>query len=412
MSAPPEAQMRYINKNKAAVVILFTLFQAGVLYLDSAMLRYALSALLLSATFFVLLMITGDIKKRALSEVKSSCDNLTESINRNFSPVSKVLNDYATLLTVFQEQLKSVNSDSEDASNVISGNFTGIVDKAMHQSQMAGDALSSFTGGEGDEGQGFVQNSRHTLVSVITEMQKMGEYATRSNNSLSEVMSEVENIRTVVANVGYIADQTNLLALNAAIEAARAGEHGRGFAVVADEIRKLSEKSNQFAKEIKNAVDNISGKVTSIHSQSAKEVQNIMQVTTDAHSNVDGTLNRLDEAIERSHGIITTLQRSSMQLAEDINRMVVSMQYQDINRQRIEHVIDPLSIMKSDLDTISTGLKNITEMGTGLNVRELTEHLNNIYTMESERDLINNVSAAGAPQKSGRHKPDDNVELF
>ena len=404
--------MNYINKNKAAVVVIITLIQAGVLYLDSAVLRYALSALLLSATFIVLKLMTNDIKTRAEKEIRKSCDNLADSINNKFTPVSKVLDDYATLLTVFQEQLKSVNSDSEDATNTISGNFTGIVDKAMEQSRMAGDALSSFTGDAGEEGQGFVQNSRHTLISVITEMQKMGEYATRSNESLNEVMTEVENIRTIVANVGYIADQTNLLALNAAIEAARAGEHGRGFAVVADEIRKLSEKSNEFATEIKKAVDSISGKVRTIHGQSAKEVENITKVTSDAHEDVDSTLNRLDEALERSHGIITELQQSSMQLAEDINAMVVSMQYQDINRQRIEHVIDPLGIMKCDIDTISGGLKDISGIGKGLNVRELTDHLNSIYTMESERDLMKNVSTTGNRKNSGKHKPNDNVELF
>jgi methyl-accepting chemotaxis protein len=404
--------MHYINKNKAAVVIVITLVQAAVLSIDSLALRYAVSAALLLSVIVVMKLMANDIEKKAEHNIKAGCENLTESINSNVSPVCKVLSDYSTLLTVFQEQLKSVNSDSEDATNVISNNFTGIVDKAMHQSQMAGDALSSFTGAEGTDSQGFVQNSRHTLTSVITEMEKMGEYATRSNKSLSEVMTEVENIRTIVANVGYIADQTNLLALNAAIEAARAGEHGRGFAVVADEIRKLSEKSNQFATEIKNAVDIIFGKVKSIHTQSVGEVQNISNVTATAHEDVNGTLNRLDDAIERSHGIISSLQQSSMQLAEDINTMVVSMQYQDINRQRIEHVIDPLSIMKTDLDTISAGLKNAAQFGAKLDVKELSEHLNSIYTMESERNLMKNASSSGASSLSGRHRPDDNVELF
>jgi len=403
--------MLYTNRKTAALTAVVVLILAGILYMDSTLLRYVFSAILFAVAAVMFRLTAKGSEKSVEEAVKKGRETLTDSITANSIPVSKVLTDYAALLTVFQEQLKSVNSDSEDASNVISGNFAGIVDKAMGQSQMAGDALGSFTGDDGDS-QGFVQNSRHTLISVITEMQKMGEYATRSNADLNEVMTEVENIRVIVANVGYIADQTNLLALNAAIEAARAGEHGRGFAVVADEIRKLSEKSNQFATEIKRAVDSISGRVRTIHTQSASEVQNITEVTADAHTKVDGTLNRLDEAIERSQDIISHLQESSMELAQEINAMVVSMQYQDINRQRIEHVIDPMHIMKSDLDTIADGLKDITRLGEGLNVRELTEHLNRIYTMESERALIGKASAGKSTKKAGQRKPDDNVELF
>jgi len=394
--------------NAKVVLFLISAAISGVSFTESMLIRPALTLLLLIGASFAVTSLIRSVRADAEKRAGITASDTIQSINSNIAPLGKVFNDYGTLMKVFQEQLKNVNADSDKATNTISGSFSDIVDKAMNQSQAAGRALEGFTGGDG--GQGFVESSRQTLISVISEMQEMGSYAVKSNESLQGVMKEVESIREIVANVGYIADQTNLLALNAAIEAARAGEHGRGFAVVADEIRKLSEKSNQFASEIKTAVNSISSKVTSIHSESAFEVDKIDRITSGAHKEVDSTLTGLDKALAHSKNIIAELQQSSMALAQDINAMVVSMQYQDINRQRIEHVIEPLEIMKQDLQSIAEGLKNITEKGANLNITELSEHLSRIYTMESERELMSSVSAGKA--KGGRTKAADNVELF
>ncbi len=80
---------------------------------------------------------------------------------------------------------------------------------------------------------------------------KAAEDAREGGKAVAKTVDAMKDIASRILIVEEIARQTNMLALNAAIEAARAGEHGKGFAVVASEVRKLAERSQGAAVEIK-----------------------------------------------------------------------------------------------------------------------------------------------------------------
>ncbi len=87
---------------------------------------------------------------------------------------------------------------------------------------------------------------------------------------IEQLEQESKSIIDIIKTMDEISEQTNLLSLNAMIEAARAGEHGRGFAVVADEIRKLAEKSQNEAQNIKMIIQNIQNRTRATVSTARK----------------------------------------------------------------------------------------------------------------------------------------------
>ncbi len=85
---------------------------------------------------------------------------------------------------------------------------------------------------------------------VITSMEE--------TNSVAGKLSEaVEGINDTLKLISDIAMQTNILSLNASIEAARAGEAGKGFSVVAHEVGNLAARTQNSLTEIRTVMDNV-----------------------------------------------------------------------------------------------------------------------------------------------------------
>jgi methyl-accepting chemotaxis protein len=117
-----------------------------------------------------------------------------------------------------------------------------------------------------------------------------------NDNAMSELGTQVTQIREMVDVISGIAESTNLLALNAAIEAARAGEQGRGFAVVADEVRKLASGTSVQTEKIR-AMMNQLVQAAQRSQQAVEESRTEMMSALESNARVKSTFVDIEESV-------------------------------------------------------------------------------------------------------------------
>lgn len=172
-----------------------------------------------------------------------------------------------------------------------------------------------------------VDQSARSVDAILRQIQGLAEEIRKTASVIKNLTQYSAEIASILEQVKGISDQTNLLALNAAIEAARAGEAGRGFAVVADEVRQLSQRTQEYSKEIGTMVGKLQD-ATEQAVQAMESSQDTASEVADKSTLIGENISSIGQDVRNINDIalqVASAVEEQAAVAEEINRNITNL---------------------------------------------------------------------------------------
>ncbi len=274
----------------------------------------------------------------------------------------KLLRHILDLIPQVHKQMTAVIEHTETSAIEIGDKVRYIYEKAQEHLAESNEINKQFSGKSSTDDNeslslsGVISVALKLLQDMTDMLEENGRLNLDYSRSIEAILENTATINKITEDIQYISDQTNLLALNAAIEAARAGEHGRGFSVVAEEVRKLSDRTNQASNDITQIVGKVNDSVEAISKSLTDNREKTESKKQSVNQAVKSLLETAHEATEVFSKLVDSSVVSSESVAQNIDQIILSLQFQDITRQEIEAAIVPIRQISSLADEMVTKL--------------------------------------------------------
>jgi methyl-accepting chemotaxis protein len=313
---------------------------------------------------------------------------------------------------VLQGQLGGVVQETESAALAITGYAQRL--KEMMDAIMAFmDDVNRKSSSMGKDSEAQIEQDQQAIEGIKQFIRDAEERQKQGHERVSHAMEKVHALRSLAQVVLDISERTNILSLNASIVAARAGEAGKKFAVVAQEVRTLSEQVRQAAQQIDEGIGAASRTVEEVLSDrlDSKKIAREENLLSGAAVKMELLGSHYAQLRAFNAQTMEHITAWNQNMSREIIELLLSIQFQDITRQRIELVINTLQHRSDYVRQLIAHISrpNSDEMDIEMDTLDLKK-LYADYVMKDQR-AIHHEKTGTAPADAGEDDLPD-IELF
>lgn len=354
----------------------------------------------------------GDVKKtfppaRIVSPLRRGGDPLAE---------------WHSMIVTVVEKLRCLVGTSEKEFLQIGEQMQAVYQNSFEISQTASQLVETASG---QNSQLLSTRLRQMAADMESFLARFHSRSTRSFSVLNYAQELLSQLDGPLEDIRKLTKTFYMLEVSIKIESARLGDLGNEFSTLAMDIKRLSQQACDKLGAIKEHRDSLFTMITNnlgtiLHLSSAEE-ENARHTLHNTLSN----LHELDSVHERFTCLGSTISNTFNAISSSVGEVVSSLQFHDINRQQLEHIVEALERLMSDISSArNNGLDDasrhtlIVESGDACELQQaqLQFASSELYAavstiIESLRDIVSKqstiqhqtMSASGVTDEAGTY---------
>jgi hypothetical protein len=259
------------------------------------------------------------------------------------SPIEATADPANSLAGTLREaiaELERLNRETERAFLIIGGKLATSIEAVNFMSSGLQSVAELISGERG-------RNAAQALHRVLDLARGMGARGSEDSGLLSDISGEGKRLKKTLAQFGGIVAAFHSLGLLTRIETARLGKASADFGNLAEDVRLLArnvetrvESALDTAGDLTPRIESALRDVAALQDGQARELPLVIDQVLESLASF-GEMQRL------THDASIRLGSESGEIAAAFQKLVMSLQFQDITRQQVEHVIDVLRSLSS-----------------------------------------------------------------
>ncbi len=204
----------------------------------------------------------------------------------------------------------------------------------------------------GDEVRQSLNDLNIALTAITDRISLTEDFLNTEMGNLREISHLISEAVDILTGFKRLIKRLRIFSISTRIESERLGDSGAGFHVISQLIDDLADD----VRDKFDAIRNSSGKLTGIITQTMQQIVTLDQKRKAESGNLAGEIDRnisfLSDKYQQAGSELTSLSELSGSISKSMSDIVASLQFHDITRQQLEHILAALQDCVSIADTV------------------------------------------------------------